>query len=210
VDDRSDAELLRDHLAGDPDAFDRLMSRYADELFGFVLRFVNNAAVAEDLVQEAFVQVHLSAATFDERRAFKPWIYTIAANKARDYLRSRGRRQMQSLDSTGASDDGPSVADSLEANVPAAADELDADEQRERVRALVAGMPEHLRTVLLLGYFQQLPYAEIAEILQIPVGTVKSRLHAAVTHLADRWRNQGARRDDGRPERRRQAGRDHE
>jgi RNA polymerase sigma-70 factor (ECF subfamily) len=210
VDDRSDAELLRDHLAGDPDAFDRLMSRYADELFGFVLRFVNNAAVAEDLVQEAFVQVHLSAATFDERRAFKPWIYTIAANKARDYLRSRGRRQMQSLDSTGASDDGPSVADSLEANVPAAADELDADEQRERVRALVAGMPEHLRTVLLLGYFQQLPYAEIAEILQIPVGTVKSRLHAAVTHFADLWRHHGERRDDGRPERRRQAGRDHE
>ncbi len=191
VADRTDAELLRAHLTGDSTAFEVLTTRYASELFRFVLRFINNAAVAEDLVQEAFIQLHVSAATFDTRRPLKPWLYTITANKARDYLRSRGRKQMRSLDSSGIDEDGPTPADTLEAPGASVSDDAEADERRKLVRELVAEMPEHLKTILLLGYFQQLPYAQIAEILEIPVGTVKSRLHAAVSHFAGLWRSHG-------------------
>lgn len=188
---KRDEELLADHVAGVAGAFDSLVARYATELYGFLQRFVGNAAAAEDLVQEAFLQVYASARDFDATRSFKPWLYTIAANKGRDLLRSRSRRQEYSLDSGGDAES-PSIADSIPAESVDAAVDLDRADEQTRVRALIAQMPEHLRTMLLLGYYQQLPYAEIAEIVGIPIGTVKSRLHAAVTHFAKLWKSQGA------------------
>lgn len=184
---RSDEQLLADHLAGTPGAFDDLVARYVNEVFGFLCRFVGNAAAADDLAQETFVQVHLAAAAFDPKRVFRPWLYTIAANKARDFLRARGRRQEFSLDSAGRKDDGPSLAQSLPAAEAEFGQEVEGSEKAAAVRAIVNEMPEHLRMMLVLGYFQQLPYANIAEILDVPVGTVKSRLHAAVKHFAKQW-----------------------
>ncbi len=187
MDERSDEQLLANHLGGKAGAFDCLVARYAQGLFGFLCRFVTDNAAAEDLIQETFMQVHLSANSFDPARRFRPWLYTIAANKARDHLRSRGRRQHYSLDATGPDDDGPSPAQNLESGETAVPELVGADEQRVVVRKLVSQMPEHLRLILTLGYFQQLPYAEIAKILDSPVGTVKSRLHAAVNHFAKLW-----------------------
>lgn len=183
---RSDEELLADHIAGNADAFDQIVRRYADELYGFLYRFAGNAALADDLVQETFVQVHTAAASFDAARNFKPWLYTIAANKARDQLRSRGRRGMFSLD-TQAGDDGPTGAELVTAEDESQDEVVARKERRAQVREVIADMPEHLRLILTLGYFQQLPYADIAEILGIPVGTVKSRLHSAVSTFASRW-----------------------
>ena len=94
--DPSDEELLRDFLAGDAGAFERIVQRFATELFTFVFRFVGGAAAAEDVVQETFLQVHQSAEGFDKDRRFKPWLFTIAANKARDHLRSRARKRERS------------------------------------------------------------------------------------------------------------------
>ncbi len=184
---RSDEQLLADHLAGKPGVFDTLVSRYVEDLYAFIARFVRDPSVADDLVQETFVQVHLSAASFDRARSLRPWIFTIAANKARDFLRTKSRRPHRSLD-TGASDpDAPSAVDLVASGDPPHSDRLESDETQRRVRELVDRMPEHLRMILMLGYFQQLPYAEIAEVLEIPVGTVKSRLHGAVTHFARLW-----------------------
>jgi RNA polymerase sigma-70 factor (ECF subfamily) len=187
VDHKSDEELLAEHLAGKAGAFDRVVARHADDLFSFFQRFVGNSSAADDLVQETFLQVHLAAGTFDPARAFKPWLYTIAANKGRDYLRARGRRPVHSLDSAGTDGDIPSPAALLEGGELAPEEELDVEQRRERVRAVIAKMPESQRLILVLGYYQKLPYAEIADILGIPVGTVKSRLHAAVCHFAKLW-----------------------
>jgi len=187
VDHKSDEELLAEHLAGTPEAFDVLVARYAEELYPFFQRFVGNAAAADDLVQETLLQVHLAANTFDPERAFKPWLYTIAANKGRDFMRARGRRPVQSLDSPGADQEAPSLATQLEAESGAAGEDFDAEERRQAVRTLIAKMPELQRLILVLGYYQRLPYSEIAEILGIPVGTVKSRLHAAVGQFAKMW-----------------------
>ncbi len=189
VDERSDRELLTGHLDGDTDAFSVLAERYAGGLFGFLFRFVNNPAVADDLVQETMLQVHLAAKSFDLERPFKPWLYTIAANKARDLLRSRARRQERSLDAPGGRDEtGPTLLDSLESAETPTAERIEQNEQQRQVRDVIARMPEHLRLILMLGYYQQLPYAEISQILDIPVGTVKSRLHSAVGHFARLWR----------------------
>mgnify|MGYP001249843936 CR=1 FL=1 len=192
---RRDEELLADHLNGEAGAFDELVNRYADELFGFVYRIVHNTAAADDLVQEAFLQMHLAANSFDPRRKLRPWLYTIAANKARDYLRGRGRRSEQSLESRSGDDDMPGLGSLLEAEGDSAATATAADQTRDDVRRVIAEMPEHLRLILVLGYYHQLPYAEIAEILDIPVGTVKSRLHSAVNHFARLWKS----RSDGEP-----------
>lgn len=183
---KRDEELLADHLAGKTGAFESIVARYVDDLYGFFARFVGNRTAAEDLVQETFLQVHLAANTFDRSRPFKPWLYTIAANKGRDFMRARKRRPMQSLDTAGPDPDGPSPADLLESRDDGATT-VGAAEQRARVQATIARMPEHLQLILVLGYYQRLPYAEIAEILDIPVGTVKSRLHSAVSHFARLW-----------------------
>ena len=187
VNPKSDEELLAEHLAGKPGAFDLVVARHADDLFNFFQRFVGNSSAADDLVQETFLQVHLAAGTFDPARAFKPWLYTIAANKGRDYLRARGRRPVHSLDTTAGDGDTPSAAALLEGDELAPEEELDVEQRRDRVRSVIAKMPETQRLILVLGYYQKLPYAEIADILGIPVGTVKSRLHAAVSHFAKLW-----------------------
>jgi len=195
VEGKRDEELMAEYLAGDSGAFDCLVRRYVDDLYGFFSRFVGNRTAAEDLVQDTFLQVHLSAGSFDLNRTFKPWLYTIAANKGRDYLRARGRRPMQSLDLGQDEGHAPSPAKLLEADDAAAADRATREEQRRRVQETIARMPEHLQFILVLGYYQRLPYAEIAQILDIPVGTVKSRLHSAVQHFAHLWREQNQQSD---------------
>ncbi|MBI5865473.1 MAG: RNA polymerase sigma factor [Planctomycetes bacterium] len=187
MDPRTDEQLLAEHATGRGGAIDVLVGRYVHELYGFLTRFVGNNSIADDLVQETFVQVHLAAASFDQQRTFKPWLYTIAANKARDYLRSRGRRQETTLDA-GIDEDGPTASQLVPADEQPQGEASEREERKAAVRALVDQMPEHLRLVLLLGYFQQMPYADIAGVLDIPVGTVKSRLHAAVNHFAELWR----------------------
>jgi len=193
-----DGELLTAFLAGDEAAFTTLVRRYSHELYQFVVRFVRNSASAEDVVQETFVQVHQSAAGFDPTRRFRPWLFTIAANKARDHLRARGRKREVSLtvgQQTSEEQGGASYLDFLADDTPSPGDILEGDEQRVVVRRIVSQMPDHLREILVLGYYQRFPYREIAEVLSIPVGTVKSRLHAAVSYFADAYKRELARQD---------------
>ena len=185
----SDTELLVRHLAGDAGSFAALVARYRRELFNFLYRFTGDAALAEDVFQEAFLQLHVSGAAFDPSRRLKPWLFTIAANKARDALRSRGRRRAVSLDAPVARDaeGATTYADLMPANIPAPDESLLNLETRQAVQRIVDQMPENLRIVLVLCYFHELPYKEIAEILGVPLGTVKSRIHSAVRHFARKW-----------------------
>ncbi len=186
---RSDEELVRLHRTGSPVAFAELVRRYEGELFHFLVRFTNSRATADDLFQETFVQVHQSADGFDVSKRFKPWLFTIAANKARDYLRKARRQHTVPLSASVDGDpNGTSFIDLMQDDLPMP-DEQTADaEVRELVREAVSELPDHLREVLLLAYFQRLAYKEVAEALGVPLGTVKSRLHAAVGAFAELWR----------------------
>jgi len=194
----TDEQLLAAHLDGDAHAFRTLVDRHVRELYQFVHRFVRSNNAADDVVQEAFVQLHLSAAGFDPQRRLKPWLFTIAANKARDYLRSRGRKREVPLDATldRVEDAGQRFVDLLASEVDAPDMGLEESERQTLVRRVVDQMPEHLATVLILAYFHSFPYKEIAEILDIPLGTVKSRLHAAVAYFGNAYRSQVAQADD--------------
>ena len=199
----SDGRLLADFLAGDEQAFAALVRRHSRELYLFVVRFVRNVASAEDVVQETFVQVHQSAAGFDPARRFRPWLFTIAANKARDYLRSRARkREVPLAVQQGSSNHEEQISylDFLADDTDSPDQAIETREQCELVRKVVSRMPDHLREVLVLGYYQRFPYKEIAEVLEIPLGTVKSRLHAAVGHFAAAYRCEAAKPGPATPQ----------
>lgn len=185
-----DEQLVVAYREGRDSALPELISRYEKELFHFLIRFVGNRAFAEDLFQEAFLQVHQSAATFDATKRFKPWLFTIAANKARDHLRREKRRRTAPLSATidPNAESGASFIDLMEADIPLPADTARDTEIAELVRDLTQQLPDHLREVLVMAYFHQFAYKDIAEMLSIPLGTVKSRLHTAVGTFAQLWK----------------------
>ena len=189
VETHTDEELLQAYVDGDREAFTVLIGRYRDPLLHFLTRFLGSQSAAEDVFQETFVQLHLSATMFDPTRRLKPWLFTIAANKARDYHRKNARQPTVSLSAPmdGAPDGRPYV-DLLEADLPRPqAPILDAERSR-LVKQVVDALSPHLREILLLSYFQRMSYNQIAETLEIPLGTVKSRLHTAVAQFAKVWK----------------------
>jgi len=188
LDQRSDESLLEAYMGGDRAAFRTLMGRYDNELIHFLTRFLGSRAAADDVFQETFLQIHLSADTFDPQRRFKPWLFTIAANKARDYHRKHHRSNTASLSAAiDASGDGERFVDLLEADVPNPDMPLLDAERSRLVKKAVDSLPAHLREILLLSYFQGFSYNQIADALEIPLGTVKSRLHTAVAAFARAW-----------------------
>ncbi len=184
----SDEQLLLRYTRGDAEAFATLVKRYERELFGFLARFLGDSTLAEDVFQETFLQVHISADSFDVSRRLKPWLFTIAANKARDALRRRFRRPAAELDAeVTAGEDNLHFIDLIPANIPPPSARIENREAADAVQSIVRRMPENLRVVLLLSYFHEFAYKEIAEILSVPLGTVKSRLHMGVKEFARRW-----------------------
>jgi RNA polymerase sigma-70 factor (ECF subfamily) len=188
--DRTDEQLLAGYRNGDRASFAELVSRYQRELFHFLVRFLGDRAAAEDVFQETFLQVHQSADQFDPERRFRPWLFTIAANKARDLMRSQARRPTNPLQASisPGDDESGQFIDLMESSQALPGEPMERQELQQQVHKTVMGMPEHLREILLLSYFHQFPYKQISDILQIPLGTVKSRLHAAVAHFADKWK----------------------
>ena len=185
---RTDEELLSAHIDGDSGAFEELMDRYKNNLLHFLIRFVGSTAAAEDVFQETFLQIHISAETFDPSRRFKPWLFTIAANKGRDWHRKHSKRTVLSLSQEiGGEGEGTRFIDLMEADQELPDATLLDTEQKDSIRNAVEQLPDHLREILLLSYFQQMSYVQIAESLHIPLGTVKSRLHAAVAAFSQAW-----------------------
>jgi RNA polymerase sigma-70 factor (ECF subfamily) len=167
VDGDSDEELLRRCRSGrDPAAFESLVRRYEIELFSYLRRYLGNAEMAEDVFQATFLQVHLKQDQFEEGRRFRPWLYTIATNQAIDAQRRNKRHRMVSLDNRAGDDDIGTLVDMLAGNGQTAAEQLQV-------------------------YHQGMKYREAADVLGIPVGTVKSRLHSALLKLNESWQRSG-------------------
>ncbi|MCL4220578.1 MAG: sigma-70 family RNA polymerase sigma factor [Phycisphaerales bacterium] len=184
----SDERLFERYRRGDSDALRTLIERHDEDLLRFLTRLVGDRSAAEDVFQETFLQIHLSAESFDASRRFRPWLFTIAANKGRDYLRKRGRQQSMEVSApVGGDGERPSIVDLMELDVPSPDTAMDERERDILVQRALSGLSPTMREILLLAYFQRLSYAQMAEDLQIPLGTVKSRLHAAVAAFAKRW-----------------------
>jgi RNA polymerase sigma-70 factor (ECF subfamily) len=187
--DRTDEELLLDYRSrSDRPAFEELVRRYEKELYGYLRHYLGDAEMAEDVFQQTFLQVHLKCDQFEEGRKVRPWLYTVATNQAIDYQRRNRRHKIISLDRRMQSDiegDMGSLVELLDGAEAGPSEEAEAAEQHGQLRRAIDDLPEQTRQVVLLVYFKGLKYREAAEILDIPVGTVKSRLHAAVQKLGE-------------------------
>lgn len=190
---QADEDLLRRfRVDDDTAAFESLVHRYEQELFSYLRRYCGNAEMAEDVFQATFLQVYLKKENFEDGRRFRPWLYTIATNQAIDAQRRNRRHRMVSIDQRANGDDDVGALVEMLAGRDQTADDRMADEEaREWVRAAVADLPESLKSTVLLVYHQGMKYREAADVLGIPVGTVKSRLHAALLKLNESWQASG-------------------
>ena len=182
--------LLRYRNEGRRELFAKLVKRYERELYNYLRRYLGDAGMAEDAFQATFLQVHLKCDQFEEGRRFRPWLYTIATNQAIDAQRRNKRHRMVSLDRVGSGNDGDEVGKLVDLLVSGDGDPLDHVSQFERgewVREALDELSDQMRSVVQLVYYEGMKYREAAEVLSIPVGTVKSRLHSAIAKLNEFW-----------------------
>ncbi|HEY3447333.1 MAG TPA: sigma-70 family RNA polymerase sigma factor [Myxococcales bacterium] len=175
-----DLELVRRARAqGGSEAFTTLVKRYERPLYNFLLRSLRNAALAEEHFQETFLRCCRGLSDFDPDEPganFKAWVYRIAVNLVRDEVRKPAfQRALQLEQELG--------LDAEADRAPSPEDQASWAQQRARVRRAVTCLPEQPREVVILHQYQGLSYPEIAQALDIPLGTVKSRMHAALVEL---------------------------
>jgi RNA polymerase sigma-70 factor (ECF subfamily) len=161
---QDEVSLLRASLQGDTDAWGEIISRYKDAVFGLCLGFMRNRADAEDVSHDAFIRAYLNLRRYDLERRFSTWLFTIAANLCRNKLRYRKNHPSteEPLHIQGGTDPAKLVG---------------AEDRQLKIREALAKMPYSYRAPLVLRFYNELPYQEISDILSIPEGTVKTRIH---------------------------------
>lgn len=182
----TDESLMAAHLRGDKAAFHLLVQRYADSLLRYLIHMTGHRDQAEDLFQETFKRVHEKAHTFRGGR-FKSWLFTIATRTAIDRARRRKRLSFVSLDQSRdcGSDGCPALATTtVDAEATDPADDIVREERKQQVREAIAALPVKQRATLVLTYYQQLSYREVAQTLGCSIGTVKTQMSRALATLA--------------------------
>jgi RNA polymerase sigma-70 factor (ECF subfamily) len=174
-----DAQLIKESLAGESQAFGKLVTKYQDRLYNSVVHVLGSAEDARDVVQDAFVQAFVKLNTFRGGSAFYTWLYRIALNRAISHCRRRRRPTVsieRSRETTGSepvdSGDGPAAG-------------LEQQDRVTQVQRALSSLSDEHRSVLVLREMEDCSYENIAEILELPIGTVRSRLHRARLQLKD-------------------------
>jgi RNA polymerase sigma factor (sigma-70 family) len=166
----------RDH--GDQNAYAELMKHYRDTVYYMLLKMTNNPIDAEDLTIEAFGKAFRSMKHYSPDFAFSTWLFKIATNNCIDYIRRR-RKISLSLDSTFELEDGTEMYISVASNDPDPEEELIRQQKMQLMREVVERLKPHYRKLITLRYFDELSYEELAEELDLPLGTVKAQLFRA-------------------------------
>jgi RNA polymerase sigma-70 factor, ECF subfamily len=182
----TDEELVEAVLGGDPSAFDVLVERWDRKLRRAIYRVVGSEEEARDLSQEAFLKAFRGLGGFKREARFSSWLYQIALNLSRDRLRrSRGRVHV-SFDEWVGEQARPATA-------PDALELVEAHDLSRAVAAAVAALPQEQREVIVLKEYEGMTFLEIAQILEVPLSTVKTRLYRGLVQLRQRLESQGIR-----------------
>ena len=178
-DERADEDLMLALKTGDEGAFTELMRRHRGPIVNFVNRLIGDRDRAEDLAQEVFLRVYRHAGTYRVTARFTTWLYTIASNLGKNELRNRARRRNVSME------DSPRELRQDDYHLGTREDFLgpdrisDLNDRQRKVRAAIDSLPEHFRMMLVLRDLEGFTYEEIASMLDLPLGTVKSRINRA-------------------------------
>ncbi len=177
----TDEALIIRFQQGDERAYIELIKRYRDRLMTFVFRFVGDMEQAEDIVQDALVKVYTHKHYYKEIAKFSTWVYTIAGNLAKTELRKRKRRKTTLLSQMGHEErdyDLPAVQ-------PETGEAVESEFAEVQIQEAIQELPLHFRTVVILRDIQELSYEEISRIVDVPLGTVKSRINRARLQLQE-------------------------
>ena len=175
----TDEELIARFQEGDEQAYVELVNRFRNRLMSFIYRYVNDMEQAEDIVQDALLKLYTHKHYYKNIAKFSTWIYTIAANLAKTELRKKKSRKVTYLSRMG-----PEEKDYELPAVEPDTDELAQSEYIEnKIQAAIQKLPLHFRTVTILRDIQELSYEEISKIVDVPLGTVKSRINRARIQL---------------------------
>ena len=179
----SDEKLILRFQEGDINAYNELVKRYKDRLLNFVLRYFNNVEQAEDVVQDTLIKLYTHASYYKNVAKFSTWIFTIAKNNALTELRKNKRKKTDSL----WTDDGQVI------DINSKEESLDSKVQNEiaidKLNKFLDEIPENFRMAVVLRDFQELSYEEISKILEIPIGTIKSRINRGRIQLAEKMKH---------------------
>ena len=184
---RSDEELVEACQAGEASAFDVLVARWEDRIRGAAFRFLGSEEEARDAAQEAFLRAYQAIGGFKREARFSSWLYQIATNLCRDRLRRRMTRATVSLEAL--EEAGPVMVETR----PGAHERLLERDLAQAVRRAVHALPEEQREVVILKEYQELTFLEIAQALDVPVSTVKTRLYRGLGQLRLRLEREGVR-----------------
>ena len=172
----TDANLIRRYLAGQDRAFDKLFKRYERPLFSFILRFVRDREGAEDLFQQTWMKVIKALPQYEERGSFSSWLFGIANNCCVDHARKKARSKVDDLTSSEGMDRLPNPNPNPE-------DTVIKKEQKAWLEQAVEQLPQEQKQVVLMRLFGQLPFKEIARVVNCPLNTVLGRMHYALKNL---------------------------
>ncbi|HEX8999217.1 MAG TPA: sigma-70 family RNA polymerase sigma factor [Blastocatellia bacterium] len=189
VEKMDDHSLLAATLTGDETAFQELVRRYRNQITNYVYRMLNDYDRAADLAQETFVRVYTNAERYQATYSFSTYIYRIAHNLAISELRQRKRRRLIPFPSFFSDKDSEEIEIEIEDKKQVMADDsMIADERRDAVRRAISSLPEKYRAALVLCDIEEKSYEEISAVLDLPVGTVKSRINRARNLLKEKLR----------------------
>lgn len=169
-----DYTLMRAIQGGDMVAFTEMVDRYKNRLMNVIGRMLSSSEEAEDIVQETFVRVYQHRQSFNFKHCFSTWIYTIGLNLARNELRKRKKFKFYDITEMQGSESEFAVDAKLPSRLP------------EVLQNAVEGLPEKYKTAFMLRDVQELSYEEVAQVLDVPLGTVKSRVNRARLILRDK------------------------
>ena len=174
----TDEELISRFQNGDERAYVELVNRYKDRLLNFVFQFLGDIEQAEDVVQDTMLRLYEKKHYYKEIAKFSTWLYTIARNLANTELRKKKRRKTTYLSQ---------LSKERQFEIPAIQDDVDQSIQNEfindRIQSAISNLPEHFKVVIILRDIQELSYEEISNIVEVPLGTIKSRINRARIQL---------------------------
>ncbi|XKH49613.1 RNA polymerase sigma factor SigW [Chryseomicrobium palamuruense] len=166
---------IKQVLNGNQDAYTEIVDLYQARLYQVCYRMLGNKHEAEDITQEAFLRAFINLHSFDQKRKFSTWIFRIATNLCIDRIRKK--KPDYHLDAQVPGTDGLDMYSQVAASEALPVEQLEKMEMQERVQYEISRLPDKYRSVIVLKYMEELPLQEISEILDLPLGTVKTRIH---------------------------------
>ena len=182
--DTIDNVLFQQALAGDQEAFEALFSRYQRSLFRLIYRYVGEYNEAHDVLQQVWLQLYLSLPKLYPNVQLKPWLFTVAHNRSLDVLRRRRHISFSDVE-TGNEEVEAAFLDTITDTSPTPEELVEQRELQQAIQRAIQTLPCTYRSVVLLYYKDQMNYAEIGQVLKMPVSTVKARFHRAKRFLRD-------------------------